>query len=257
MKFFFKKHEKHLADSYPGITLERLLQETSDWKEDWKIIEAQLLKAIPLQYISQKAYFYKSVFFVNENVLIPRSETEILVETVAKHVKKKAAMILDLGTGSGAIILSLKKECPQIVAWASDIDPKALAVAKLNGTELALDVQWVQADRFDYAFPKMDVIVTNPPYIMQKRDLATVHAQVAKYEPHTALFLSDETYDKWYLELFQGALKLLNPNGLFFMEGHEDHLPRLKQLAESLGAANVLLIKDYTQRFRFLTFEVK
>ena len=158
-------------------------------KEQWEYFVniEKLTKGVPLQHITHRQEFMKMDFFVNEDVLIPRPDTEILVEEVIKIAQKiQKPQILDLCTGSGAIAISIKKNVPQAEVYAIDISEKAIDVAKKNARDLEAKVEFIKSDLFDKMEKmKFDIIVSNPPYI-KKEDINYLSDEVKK-EPHLAL----------------------------------------------------------------------
>lgn len=268
LKEFFALHQSKLEENYPGLTLRRLTQEWEILESQGKTLEffyAQLTEAVPLAYIAEQAPFYKHEFFVNPHVLIPRSETEILVEKAVHELKriktqKKCPTVVDVGTGSGAIILSILADCPfPIKAFGIDISFDALKVANTNKEKLESDfhpeseVKLLNGDRLSDFTLKADLIVSNPPYIKRREDLPKVHSQVLRFEPELALFLDDLSYADWFTFFFEQVSHHLEEGGLFIMEGHEDHLVSLLPLATSAGLLAASVHKDYTGRNRFLT----
>jgi release factor glutamine methyltransferase len=265
IKEFFKQHESFLQDNYPGLSLRRLENELDSLgKEELHAAFSQILCGTPLEYITNKSFFYKSEFFVDERVLIPRSESEILVEYCAEFLKdnkKQGMSILEVGVGSGALIISLLQELSFTVkAFATDLSSKALEVAKKNHylhqyrIHPETKLEFIECDRLE-GVPledKFDLIMTNPPYIKNDGDLGLVHKNVLKYEPHMALFLEDKQYSGWFEKLFIDSLACLSDEGLFMMEGHEHHLSFLREMAKDIGFFHVEVVKDYTGRDRFL-----
>ena len=170
--------------------------EESDSKKVEKYLEELLLNK-PVQYVLNEAWFYKMNFFVNENVLIPRPETEELVEWIVSDLKKEKrpdpTTVLDIGTGSGCISVSLKKELPQVNVTSVDVSEKALSVAKKNAILLKASIDFFQMDFLNEKewnrLSQYDVIVSNPPYIPigEKEILAK---NVTDFEPEIALFVS-------------------------------------------------------------------
>jgi release factor glutamine methyltransferase len=283
LKNFFKEERKNLNLNYPGLTIHRLKQDIklhsflsgvdSENLFDFPYIPSRsnpitvffesLKEGIPLEYITGYAYFYKSLFKVTTDVLIPRSETEILVELAEEEIKKKyknkSCRILDLGTGSGAIALSLLTiDSVQLDITASDISLKALQVAKENLFNLQFSfsrkhkIKFIQSDRFEKIAERFDIILSNPPYIKEKADLEGVHVQVLKHEPALALFLKDDEYDQWFRTFFESIFQNLSDDGVSLIEGHEEHLDQLSEIAKRAGFKEVQVILDYTQRKRFL-----
>lgn len=276
---FFKRNKDFLEANYPGISLKRLRSELKNYcrildtqfneiyiSENKGVIEQFLKKVkqgIPLEYISNRSFFYRSSFYINENVLIPRSETEIMVEWTADYIKKKkmdGITIADIGTGSGAIALSLAAEIGDIDARiiASDISPKALEVARANKFfhryryPKSVKLEFVESDLLTNLQESFDIIVSNPPYIKENADLSEVHGQVHSFEPHLALYLKDEDYNNWFRNFFQQVEEKLKGHGLFIMEGSELHLESLRDILSEYQFSNIELMKDYTDRYRFL-----
>lgn len=187
-------------------------------KKYFKAIE-QLIKGIPLQHITHRQEFMKMDFYVNENVLIPRADTEVLVEEVIQIAKKiNAKKILDLCTGSGAIAVSLAKYIKDSQITATDISEEALKVAELNAKKQKVDKQiaFLQSDLFeDLPKEKYDMIVSNPPYI-KKEIIETLEEEVQK-EPHIAL---DGGYDglDFYRKIIHQAYEFLKYRGYLCLE---------------------------------------
>lgn len=283
LKKFFDDERSLLTSNYPGLTLHRLKQDLKlhtfltgvDFEEIFEfpylphrhnpitIFFNELKEGIPLEYITGYAYFYKSHFKVTSDVLIPRSETEILVEIATNEIKKefknKECRLLDIGTGSGVIALSVLMECNNhIKAVASDISDKALTVARENYFNLRFAIsenhslEFVKSDRLQNIEGNFDIILSNPPYIKKRSDIDSVHHQVKKFEPQMALFLEDDIYDLWFEDLIKGIFDRLSPGGFSLIEGHENHLENLKMIATNLGIKDSTIIKDYTERNRFL-----
>jgi len=175
----------------------------------------------PIQYITGHQEFYGLPLHVTPATLIPRPETELLVEAVLARIPRdKPVTILDIGTGSGAIAIALAHNLPQAVIYATDISQAALEIASQNATLNGVEVHFHQSDLLD-ELPNLtfDVIASNPPYIPTS-DRPTLHPQVRDFEPPTALFAGPEGLDI-YRRLIPQALKALNPNGLLAIEiGH-------------------------------------
>ena len=165
-----------------------------------------LNKGIPVQYIVGNVDFYGYNFKVNENVLIPRFETEELVEKTIKYINKyfnKKVDILDLGTGSGCIAITLKKELDCNVD-AVDISPKALEIAKLNAKNNNVDITFYEGDMLNPINKTYDVIISNPPYIAYNEEIMEI---VKNNEPHTALYAEDNVL-KYYKDIISNANKI-------------------------------------------------
>ena len=283
LKGFYEAQKKSLLANYPGLTLHRLKQDIKlhaflngvDSEELFDfpylphrthpltVFFDKLKVGTPLEYITGYAYFYRSVFKVTSDVLIPRSETEILVELAAQEIQKnyrnKLCRVIDIGTGSGAIALSLlMEEAATLEMVATDISERALKLAKENFFNQRYTIpskhklQFIKSDRFNDVEGEFDLILSNPPYIKRSADLKEVHSQVASFEPHLALYLDDTTYDQWFDEFFTSIHEKLAPKGLSLIEGHENHLEALAQRALTIGFKEAVVIKDYTNRNRFL-----
>lgn len=280
---FYDKSRDQLVQNYPGIRLDLIKSAINDYLPLMAIKSPylfdhyfvshrnhplqdffdKLLEGVPLEYITGKAYFYRLAFEVNKDVLIPRSETEILVEKAVAELKKysgeEVPKLIDVGTGSGAIAISILQDATTPVkAIASDISSKALKVAKRNYFNLQFTIMpeseltFIKSDRLYDIDEQFHMIVSNPPYIKNVSDRDLVHSQVLKYEPHLALFLEDDTYDDWFAIFFTQVKNKLFSEGVFIMEGHEHHLQKLKRLAQAVGLVSVEVLQDYTQRDRFL-----
>lgn len=283
LKSFFNEEKKSLLSHYPGLTLHRLRGDIKlhaflngvDSEElfDFPYIPHRsnpityffenLKLGVPLEYITGYAYFYRSLFKVTPDVLIPRSETEILVELAAQEIQKnyrhKKCRIADIGTGSGIIALTLMMEDnSNLEVVAGDISDKALTLARENYFNLRFaisakhKIDFIKSDRLDLIEGIFDLIVSNPPYIKRVQDKDSVHHQVLSYEPAMALFLDDDQYDLWFEDFFKGIHQKLSNVGLCLIEGHELHLEGLKTIAMNTGFEKVDIIKDYTGRNRFL-----
>ena len=184
-------------------------------------IVEELRSGRPVQYVLGKAEFCEMEFEVAEGVLIPRPETEELVYRIAQNTKEEAR-ILDIGTGSGAIAISLAKMIGGAKVVAVDISPEALAIAKRNAERLGAKVEFVEADALgDLShLGKFDVIVSNPPYIPQS-DIADMRKNVVDFEPHTALFVPDNDILLFYRATAENAHRMLCEDGSIWFEIYE------------------------------------
>lgn len=262
LKEFFNSNSYFLQNEYPGINLNRIISEFEDFHQQEEVHFNQFINAlkqgISLSYISQKCFFYNSIFKINRHALIPRYETELLVEmAIAKLKENNYKSICDVGIGPGTILFSILKDSPYpLECMGIDISEEVLLLAtenlKLLKNEFKNihDVLLIQSDRLNLAKRKFDLIVSNPPYIKES-DKKKMHHQVISYEPHIALFLKDEEFENWFETFFGQVKDHLNKDGLFLMEGHEDHLLSLYLIAKKYFK-EVEIIKDLTQRDRFL-----
>jgi release factor glutamine methyltransferase len=185
----------------------------------------ELVAGRPIQYITGKAWFMGEAYTVNEQVLIPRPETEELVDWVTEYaeIKGKALRILDIGTGSGCIAIALKKAMPDATVAAIDISPSAIKIAEANAAALKADIEFITLDILNTAFlpGQYDVIVSNPPYIPME-EMKNMDLQVTDHEPNIALFVPDEDPLVFYKAIARLAKLHLSSNGQLFFEIHYD-----------------------------------
>ncbi|BDR56176.1 peptide chain release factor N(5)-glutamine methyltransferase [Xylocopilactobacillus apis] len=179
----------------------------------------KFLTGVPYQYVSHQAYFFDLTFYVDQNVLIPRPETEELVEWILKNHNTDHLKVLDLGTGSGAIAITLKHYRPNWQVTASDISSEALKIAKFNAKKIKTEIEFIQSDLFKQIKDKYDVIVSNPPYI-SSFEVNEMDKSVLNYEPYNALFAPNNGL-YFYQQISKQVKDFLNQNGELFMEfGH-------------------------------------
>jgi release factor glutamine methyltransferase len=205
-------------------------------KEFTRILEALATKQ-PLQYILGHTWFYGRSFNVNPSVLIPRPETEELVQWILQSTNKKDALeVLDIGTGSGCIPITLKIELPNATISAIDISADSLATATANATLHNTAIQFQQLDILtaNQLSRHYDVIVSNPPYIPEKEKSA-MHENVLEHEPHLALFVTNEEPLLFYKKITALAENHLNKNGLLFFEIHYDQAGAIQQMISQHG----------------------
>lgn len=179
-----------------------------------KIIDKYLIEDIPVQYILRYTYFYGLKFFVDENVLIPRFDTEVLVEEVLNHLDRKNLDIVDIGTGSGCIAISIKKHFNDVNVDAIDISSKALNKAKENAEFNDVKINFIENDLLKGIDKKYDVIISNPPYISYDDEISEL---VYKNEPHSALFAENNGM-YFYEEILKESINNLKDQGLIFFE---------------------------------------
>ncbi|NTW49419.1 MAG: peptide chain release factor N(5)-glutamine methyltransferase, partial [Chlorobiales bacterium] len=212
------------------------------------------LKGEPLQYITGEQEFFGYPFFVDRHVLIPRPETELLVEAAIEALesisKEEELRILDIGTGSGCIGITLAKKLPNARITAIDLSGDALGVARKNAekNEVSERITFIEADALspDFALQfkePFDLIISNPPYI-PAREAESLQIEVRNYEPHTALFVAEGF--EFYEKISHDALTLLKPGGHLFFELHADGAARVKTIFERLGFSNIQILKDYS-----------
>ena len=190
----------------------------------------KLSKGVPIQYISHKAYFYNRWFRVNKYTLIPRVETEYLVDDILKLIDKyfsSSVKFLDIGTGSGAIAISLAEESDRFIVAATDISRRALRVAKSNDKDSL--VRFIHTDLYSSVNEKFDVIVSNPPYI--RNDSSDVDFNVLKYEPHLALFGGDDGL-LFYRRIFSDIKRIVNEKNIICFETGEGQNDLIEDIAK-------------------------
>ena len=217
--------------------------------QKWESIISELKTEKPIQYIIGETWFYDSKFYVNEHTLIPRPETEELVDwivaTEKKNDKKEKLTILDIGTGTGCIPISLKKNIPQAEVFAIDVSEEALKVAQRNALENKVEINFILQNILETEDLKQqfDIIVSNPPYVrnMEKQE---IKKNVLAFEPHLALFVEDNDALLFYRKIAQLALKSLTPNGLLFFDINQYLGKETVELFEHLGFKNIELKKD-------------
>ena len=217
-----------------------------------------LLKNKPLQYIIGETEFCDLKFKVNENVLIPRPETSELVHLITNRQQStdnSQQSILDIGTGSGCIAISLAKQLPQSQVYALDISEKALCVAKDNAYINNVDITFIHDDILSLRNKietKFDIIVSNPPYV---RDLekAEMRDNVLNWEPHNALFVSDDDPLIFYRNILEFTKTHLKENGEVWFEINEYLGKEMKDLCCEMGFSNVNIYKDFREKERFLS----
>jgi release factor glutamine methyltransferase len=224
--------------------------------EDLDAITERLKKNEPVQYVLGEAWFAGMKFKVNKNVLIPRPETEELVDWIVKESQKlkvQSQNIIDIGTGSGCIPITLKKKLPEANVSAIDVCSEALFTATENAIALNAEVNFVLLDFLDEEkwkeLGKYDIIVSNPPYVKQS-EINTMHARVKEFEPHLALFVPDEDALLFYNKLSSFGLKHLKPGGGLFVEINESLGEQVVNLFR--GFANIELRKDMQEKDRMI-----
>ena len=216
-----------------------------------------LLKNKPIQYITGETEFCDLKFKVNENVLIPRPETSELVMNIVKRQKtkdKRQLSILDIGTGSGCIAISLAKRIPNSKVYALDISEKALAVAKENAINNDVDITFIHDDILSLnnkIETKFDIIVSNPPYV-RELEKAEMRDNVLNWEPHNALFVSNDNPLIFYRCILEFAKSHLNDNGEVWFEINEFLAREMTSLCEELGFSVIKIYKDFRDKDRFM-----
>lgn len=216
----------------------------------------KVLRNIPVQYITGQADFCGLSLHVNPTVLIPRPETEQLVQMIANDLGEGAYTLLDVGTGSGAIAIALKKSRPDCSLMACDISEDALAVARenaaLNQTAIELFQCDVLAEDAVSRIPVVDVVVSNPPYVCLSEQPA-MRPNVLQHEPHGALFVEDSNPLLFYTAIINLAGSRLQAGGRLFFEINERFGGEVSLLLEQAGFTNIIVTKDFRNKERFVS----
>jgi len=214
----------------------------------------RLLTGEPIQYILGEAPFYGRSFAVTRDTLIPRNETEELVHRILKENPTPGLRVLDLGTGTGCIPISLALELTSPEVYAMDVSAAALEVARQNAATLGATVHFIEGSLLGepLELSKMDLIVSNPPYV-PLRDQAEMHANVLNFEPHLALFVPDEDPLVFYRAIGEWGQQLLISGGKLYLEIYENFAEELVQLLLSQGYEKLCVQQDLNGKNRMLS----
>lgn len=223
---------------------------------------SKLLLHVPLQYVTERAFFMDMEFSVNPSVLIPRPETEELVSLILKNLSGGATpqnlRILDIGTGSGCIAVALKHNLPKAKVVAIDISDDALAVARANAEKNKTEVEFVKFDILDDShwnlLPQFDLIVSNPPYVTQS-EKQFMQPNVLQNEPHTALFVSDDDPLVFYRTIIRFAGTHLSSGGICAFEINERFGEEVGLLFDEKDYSEINVLKDINGKNRFIFAE--
>jgi len=234
---------------------------TAQWQQ-LEQLQQRLQQSEPIQYITGEAYFYDLCITVNPSVLIPRPETEELVDWVLNDYQthQNELRILDIGTGSGCIAISLQKHLPKAKVSALDISTAALAVTQKNAQKYQLPLQTIQANILDLRqwqkCEKYDVIVSNPPYIPLEEQVLMAK-NVLEYEPALALFVANNEPLVFYAAIAKFAQKHLRPNGCVYVEINEHFGEATQKLFSEMGFATTVLRQDMQGKDRMLKAKIR
>lgn len=258
--FFYLTLEKLHQKKRIDLALQPDLAMDETQFSQWETVLAELKTHKPIQYILGETEFYGLPFLVNENVLIPRPETEELVQLILDDLSIRAQSrsenitILDIGTGSGCIPISLKKNLPSAEVFAIDVSKNALEVAQKNAEINRVEVNFIEANilltdslvlptRNSQLATLFDIIVSNPPYV-RNLEKAEINPNVLEFEPHLALFVEDNDALLFYRKITELAKNHLSENGKLYFEINQYLGKETVVLVESYGFNNVQLIKD-------------
>lgn len=260
--FFFLCTEHYLNVPRIQLTLEPEFTFTKPETNTFFNVLEELKQQKPIQYILGETEFYGLNFKVNEHVLIPRPETEELVDWIVKchseRSEESQIKILDIGTGSGCIAISLAKNLPRAKVYALDVSEKALVVAKENAKLNNVDITFIEGDilnesGWDVIFNDLefDVITSNPPYV-RNLEKTEIKPNVLDNEPHLALFVEDKNPLQFYKAITKFAVENLKPKGQLFFEINQYLGDETKQLLIDSGLGEVELKKDLNGNDRML-----
>jgi release factor glutamine methyltransferase len=227
--------------------------------EDFEVLIADLKTGKPYQQIIGEAEFYGETFFVNEHVLIPRPETEELVEIAIEKIQEARTKsqeienfkIIDIGTGSGIIPIILKKHFPKTEVFGLDVSKEAIDLAKQNAENLKIDVEFLKKDYLkDDMEGEFDVIISNPPYI-GKSEFSEIEDGVKSFEPNLALFSPTENALEFYIKIGKDCKKHLKTGGFLFLEINQKLGKETLELFDE-GFSEIELVKDLSGNDRFV-----
>ncbi len=227
-------------------------------KEKTEDILQRLKNNEPIQYILGKVNFYGMYLDVDRSTLIPRPETEQMVDMIVRRFSSKYDLrILDIGTGSGAIALALSRNIPFSKVSAIDISDKALIVANKNAENLNCRIEFIHADIFKYDIQpeSFDIIVSNPPYICESES-KDMDRNVLEFEPHNALFVPDNAPLIFYKRIAEIAKSGLTENGSLYLEINPIYAEELKDMLKNTGYHDIDIINDIYNRERFITADL-
>lgn len=217
-------------------------------------IIARLKQHEPLQYILGKARFHGHSFAVTPATLIPRPETEQLVDMIVDENPGSDLAVLDIGTGSGCIAISLARALKFAQVTATDVSPDALAVAQHNATALKTRVRFIEQDILKCSAPSQewDIIVSNPPYITEQ-EKATMERNVLDYEPHSALFVPNDDPMLYYRPIAAYASRFLKNGGRLYLEINRAMAQQVSDILRQAGLSNTHIHNDFNGNNRFIT----
>ena len=246
--FAYLSIEKILGYSKSDCIIHSNQELTNDNIISFENIISDLKQNIPIQYILGEAHFYDLKFKVNSSTLIPRGETEELVQYILLH---DFISVLEIGTGSGCIAVSIAKNSNSKIT-AIDNSLEALEIAKSNAILNSVKINFVLSDVFNFSeTKKYDLIVSNPPYVLES-EKKIMDKNVLDYEPHNALFVSNNDPLVYYKEIAKIATNNLNKNGLLFFEINEKYSKQIIELLSNLNFVDIELKKDINGRDRII-----
>lgn len=248
--------EEVCGNSFTGITADKINHLSGFQERKLKDILYRLSRGEPYQYVIGKSLFHGLEFRVTPAVLIPRPETEELVEWILSGADPQRCSLLDIGTGSGCIAITLAKRLPnaQVDAW--DISEDAVKVAADNALSNGVEVHFTQCDILK-AVPagrRFDLIVSNPPYVTES-EMEAMEQNVLAYEPHEALFVPDSKPLLYYERIADLAMTMLNDRGRLYLEINRRSGERIVELLQQKGFVSVELKRDLSGNMRMISAE--
>lgn len=250
------KNVLNISDSIFIINPNMILNE--DQLNNLEILFNKRLKGTPLAYILNSQFFWRHDFYVNEDVLIPRQDSETLIVTFLKWFKNKnqELNILEIGVGSGCLIISILDEYRHACSVGVDISKEALKVTQINANKIGVSkrISLIQSDLFSNVQGKFDVIISNPPYIDDSD--VEIAGDVKNFEPHMALFAKNKGL-YFYEQILLSAKKYLNPNGVIFFEIGYTQNKEVIELAKQNGFVHVTTAKDLANKDRVVVLRVE
>lgn len=235
------------------IITDRSINISKSQGKELKTFIDRINKNEPIQYILEEAEFYGRKFNVAQGVLIPRNETEELVDLIIKDSKEKKIKFLDIGTGSGCIPITLIKELKLNKGYAIDFDPRVIKIARQNAARHDVDIDFLMIDILTERIPVigLDVLVSNPPYITESEKVL-MKPNVLNYEPNTALFVSDDNPLVFYEKIAVKGRECLKDEGRLYFEINERFGNQVAQLLENEGYKNIEIIQDINGKDRIV-----
>ena len=252
-QFFFMLSETYLGVSKIDVALNPKLLVNKEKHVLFSSALERLLTNEPIQYIIGSTYFYGNDFEVNRHTLIPRPETEELVDWIINDTGNKALKILDIGTGSGCIAISVAHKLPKAQLTAMDISAEALTMAKKNADKLKVCVNFEEQDvlKLTEFTNEFDIVVSNPPYV-RELEKEMMSANVLDYEPDLALFVSDTNPLIFYYKIAELFLAQAKKNALLYFEINEYLGTELKEGLQKMGFTFVEIRQDFRAKERML-----
>ncbi|MCX6248322.1 MAG: peptide chain release factor N(5)-glutamine methyltransferase [Bacteroidetes bacterium] len=263
MKFVCLLFEEWKGWNKATVHLNREMELTGEEGEKFRIALRQLEEYRPIQYIIGTVQFLDAKIRVREGVLIPRPETEELAGMILRdyhHRKNEILSLLDIGTGTGCIPVAVKKEMPQWTISAMDISGIALKLARENSRLNNSSVDYIQADILDRqsweSFPGYTIIISNPPYV-RKSEIPGMLPNVLEYEPHEALFVTDEDPLQFFTAIARFSFLHLVRPGTLYLEINEQDGSRMRELLLESGFDSAEVLKDIRGKDRFARAELR